>query len=195
MTIDTNSNPSNDDIQTAEDVENAETSPPAPEEAVSEVDPLETLRAENAELKDKFLRAVAEADNARKRADKQSADARVYAIEKFAGDILSVADNLARALKALNDEARVDLSEAGKSLLAGIEMTEKELYTVMARHGVTAIDAAPGATFDPNVHEAVTQIPSDQPEGTVAEPFQTGWRIGERTLRAALVAVSAGPAK
>ena len=73
-------------------------------------------------------------------------------------------------------------------------MTQKELHTVLARHGVTAIDAAPGAAFDPNQHQAVSQIPSDQPSGTIAETFQSGWKIGERVLRAAMVAVSAGPA-
>ncbi|MEL7129567.1 MAG: nucleotide exchange factor GrpE, partial [Pseudomonadota bacterium] len=107
--------------------------------------------------------------------------------------ILGVSDNLSRALTALGDDARAELSEAGKSLLEGIEMTQKDLVAVLARHGVTAIDAVAGVTFDPNVHQAVAQIPSEHPEGTVAEPFQTGWKIGERTLRAAMVAVSTGP--
>ena len=94
----------------------------------------------------------------------------------------------------LPDEDRAALSEAGAGLLGGIEMTQKELHTVMARHGVTAIDAAPGAAFDPNFHQAVSQIPSDQPKDTIAQTFQTGWKIGERTLRAAMVSVSTGPA-
>ncbi|MEQ9316608.1 MAG: nucleotide exchange factor GrpE, partial [Henriciella sp.] len=103
-------------------------------------------------------------------------------------------DNLARALAALPDEEREVLTEAGQNLLGGIEMTQKELHTVLARHGVTAVDAAPGATFDPNHHQAVSQIPSEHPAGSIAETFQSGWKIGDRTLRAAMVAVSAGKA-
>jgi molecular chaperone GrpE len=74
-----------------------------------------------------------------------------------------------------------------------VELTQKELVTVLARHGVTAVDAAPGAAFDPALHQAVTQIPSPHPAGSIAELFQSGWRIGDRTLRPAMVAVSAGP--
>ncbi|MEO0982555.1 MAG: nucleotide exchange factor GrpE [Pseudomonadota bacterium] len=162
--------------------------PPTPEDRIAE------LEAETADLKDKLLRSLAEVDNVRKRAQKQVSDERVYAIEKFAGDLLSVSDNLARALEAVTDEVRANLSEAGKGLLEGVEMTEKELHAVLARHGVKAIDAAPGAAFDPNQHQAVSQIPSEHPSGTVAAPFQSGWKIGERVLRAAMVAVSSGPA-
>ncbi|MEM6666101.1 MAG: nucleotide exchange factor GrpE [Pseudomonadota bacterium] len=158
------------------------------------VDPIAVLEAEKAELNDKFLRSLAEVDNVRKRAAKEVADARVFSIEKFAGDLLSVSDNLARALQVLGDEDRDALSEAGKGLLGGIEMTQKELHAVLARHGVVAIDAAPGAAFDPNQHQAVSQIPSDAPSGTIAQTFQSGWKIGDRTLRAAMVAVSTGPA-
>ncbi|MEM7661106.1 MAG: nucleotide exchange factor GrpE [Pseudomonadota bacterium] len=158
------------------------------------VDPLVALQTENSELRDKFLRAVAETDNIRKRAEKQVADARVYAVEKFAGDLLSVSDNLARALTALTEEARTELSESGKSLLQGVELTEKELITVMQRHGVKPVEATPGTEFDPNVHQAVGQVPSDQPEGTIADLLQGGWQIGERTLRAAMVTVSTGSA-
>ncbi|MEO0785703.1 MAG: nucleotide exchange factor GrpE, partial [Pseudomonadota bacterium] len=98
-----------------------------------------------------------------------------------------------RAMDALDADTRASLSEGGQSLMGGIEMTQKELHTVMARHGVTAIDAAPGAAFDPNLHQAVSQIPSDQPKDTIAQCFQSGWKIGDRTLRAAMVAVSTGP--
>lgn len=157
-------------------------------------DRLAAAEAELAETKDQMLRAFADAQNTRKRAEKEIADARTYAIKKFAEDLLSVSDNLSRALSALPDADRDGLSEAGRNLLGGIEMTEKELHAALARHGVTAIDAAPGATFDPNCHQAVSQIPSPHPSGAIAECFQTGWKIGDRTLRAAMVAVSAGPA-
>jgi len=150
------------------------------------------LEAEKEEMRDQLLRTLAEMENIRKRSERQVLDARIYAVEKFAGDLLSVSDNLARALQALSDEDRAALSEAGKSLFDGIEMTEKELHTAFGRHGVTEIAAEPGDTFDPNVHQAVSNIPSDQPNGTIAALFQNGWKIGERTLRAAMVAVSAG---
>lgn len=150
------------------------------------------LAEENSNLNDKLLRAVAETENIRKRAERQVSDARIYAVEKFAGDMLPVSDHFSRALEALTPEARDELSPAGKSLLQGIEATQKELHAVLARHGVTAIDAAPGATFDANLHQAVSQIPSEHPSGTVAMMFQSGWKIGNRTLRAAMVAVSSG---
>jgi molecular chaperone GrpE len=152
------------------------------------------LEGEVTALKDQVLRAHAEMENVRKRSQKEIVDARTYAVEKFAGDLLSVSDNLARALAALPDEERDALTEAGQNLLGGVEMTQKELHAKLAKHGVTAIDAEPGATFDPNKHEAVSQIPSQHPSGSIAETFQSGWKIGERTLRAAIVAVSSGPA-
>ena len=86
------------------------------------------------------------------------------------------------------------LTRAKKRKRREMKMTQKELHRVLAKHGVTAVDAAPGASFDPNLHQAVSQIPSDQPSGTIAETFQSGWKIGERVLRAAMVAVSAGKA-
>ncbi len=150
------------------------------------------LADENAKAKDQLLRAHAEMENIRKRAERQVADARVYAIEKFAADLLPVSDNFARALEALDNGARVELSDAGKNLLVGVEAIQKDLHAALARHGVTAVDAAPGADFDPNMHQAVSQIPSDQPAGKVAATFQAGWKIGNRVLRAAMVAVSAG---
>lgn len=173
----------------AADLETPETAAaPTPEEVIAR------LEAEKDELRGQMLRALADLDNTRKRADREASEARVYAIGKFAGDLLNVADNLARALAALPDGERATLTEAGQNLLGGIEMTEKELHTVLTRHNVVQIEAAPGSTFDPNVHQAVAQIPSAQPPGTIAELFQPGWRIGERTLRAAMVAVSLGQA-
>ncbi|MEM9740708.1 MAG: nucleotide exchange factor GrpE [Pseudomonadota bacterium] len=163
--------------------------PPTPEDIIA------GLQAEKSELQDKMLRSIAEVDNIKKRAAREMADARVFAIERFAGDLLSVSDNLSRAMDALDADTRASLSEGGQSLMGGIEMTQKELHTVMARHGVTAIDAAPGATFDPNLHQAVSQIPSDEPSGMIAQTFQNGWKIGDRVLRAAMVAVSTGPAQ
>jgi molecular chaperone GrpE len=165
-----------------------ETSEPTLEER------FQMLAEENSKLRDQLLRAHAEMDNVRKRAERQVADTRVYAVEKFAGDLLPVSDNFARALDALDDNSRAELSNAGKNLLLGVEAIQKDLHAALARHGVTAVDAVPGADFDPNLHQAVSQIPSDHPPGTVAASFQAGWKIGNRVLRAAMVAVSAGPA-
>lgn len=168
--------------------------------AAEEVEPLTldqqilALEVEKQEMRDQMLRALAEMENLRKRSEREKSDARVYAIEKFARDLLSVSDNMARALEALPEDEREALTEGGKGLLGGIEMTQKELHTVLTRHGVTAIEAEPGAAFDPNLHQAVANIPSEHPNGTIASLFQAGWRIGDRTLRAAMVAVSAGQA-
>lgn len=152
-----------------------------------------SLEKERDELKNNMLRALAETDNVRKRANRQIEDARLYAVEKFARDLLNVSDNLARAVESVPPESRGIMTDAVKTALEGVELTQKELVSVLARHGVTAIDAAPGAAFDPALHQAVTQIPSEHPAGSVAQLFQSGWRIGDRTLRAAMVAVSAGP--
>ena len=172
------------------------------DETVQEDEPVEltadqqilALEVEKQELRDQMLRAMAEMENLRKRSEREKADARVYAIEKFARDLLSVSDNMARALEALPEAEREALTEGGKGLLGGIEMTQKELHTVLTRHGVTVIEAEPGAAFDPNLHQAVANIPSEHPNGTIASLFQAGWKIGDRTLRAAMVAVSAGQA-
>ena len=166
-------------------------------EADTEISPEQEamrLKIEAEDLREQLLRTLADLDNTRKRAERQVSDARVYAIERFAGDLLSVSDNLARALAALPDDDRANLSDAGNNLLSGIEMTAKELETALGRHGVKPIEAAPGSAFDPNLHQAVAQVPSDQPAGTIASLFQPGWKIGDRTLRAAMVAVSAGSA-
>lgn len=177
----------NDLLDGAEEVEDA---------GQSEENPLlaqiAALESERDALKDQILRALAETENVRKRANRQIEEERVYAVERFARDLLNVSDNLSRALIALPQEARAELSEAGKNLVEGVELTEKDLHAVMARHGVKPIDASPGAPFDPNLHQAVSQIPSEHPAGSVAQAFQSGWRIGDRTLRAAMVAVSAG---
>lgn len=156
-------------------------------------DTVAALEKERDALKDNVLRALAETENVRKRANRQIEEARLYAVEKFARDLLNVADNLSRAIDSVPEQSRGLMTDAVKTALEGVELTQKELVTVLARHGVTAIDASPGAAFDPSLHQAVTQIPSEHPAGSVAQLFQSGWRIGDRTLRAAMVAVSAGP--
>ncbi len=152
------------------------------------------LEAEKEEMHQQYLRALAELQNVRKRAEREVRDARIYGIEKFAADLLSVSDNMARALEALSEDEIEGLSEPGKNLLGGVEMTAKELSAALQRHGVAPIAAEPGDAFDPNQHQAVANIPSNYPNGTIAELFQAGWKIGNRTLRAAMVAVSSGEA-
>ena len=161
------------------------------EEAVAEN---EKLKTELANLKDQALRAMADAENVKKRSEREVANAKIYGVEKFALDILSVSDNLARALVTIDDGARESLGDNAKNLLEGLELTEKSLMAVLARHGITSVPGK-GSKFDPNVHQAVAQIPSDEEKGNVAEVMQNGFKLGERTLRAAMVAVSTGPAK
>lgn len=151
------------------------------------------LEAEMATTKDRALRAMADAENVKKRAEREMVAARAYAVERFAVDMLSISDNLGRALLGLDDKAREDMGNNAKSLLEGIELTEKELMAVFARHGIKAVPGV-GSKFDPKLHQAVAQIPSSEAKGDVANVMQTGFTLGERTLRAAMVAVSTGPA-
>jgi len=166
----------------------------APDAGAAAVARIQELEAELANLKDQALRAMADAENVKKRAEREVSAAKMFGIEKFAQDILSVHDNLSRALLTLEGTNKADLGENAKNLVDGIELTEKDLIMVLSRHGVKAV-AGVGSKFDPNVHQAVANIPSDEDKGHVANVMQTGFKIGDRTLRAAMVAVSTGPAK
>jgi len=149
------------------------------------------LEMELANLKDQALRAMADAENVKKRAEREVAAAKVYGVERFATDVLSVVDNLGRAILTMDGTAKDDLGDNAKNLLEGIELTEKNLMAVLARHGIKSVPGK-GSKFNPNFHQAVAQIPSDEEKGNVAEVMQVGFTIGERTLRAAMVAVSTG---
>lgn len=155
---------------------------------------VEQLEMELATMKDQALRAMAESENVKRRTEREVAAAKMFGIERFANDVLSVVDNLSRALATLDGTAKADLGDNAKNLLEGIELTEKDLMAVLARHNVKAVPGK-GSKFDPNVHQAVANVPSDEDKGCVAEVMQTGFTIGDRTLRAAMVAVSTGPAK
>ena len=172
--------------------EATETAPPA---AAAPADPLAVLAKEASDLKDRLLRTLAEMENLRRRTEKEVADARTYGVTNFARDILAVADNMERALKALDDEIR-DKAEAGvKALLDGVELTERELIKVMEKHGVRKIEPQ-GQKFDPHLHQAMLEIPDPSvPAGTVVQIMQPGYTIGERVLRPALVGVSKGGPK
>ncbi len=157
-----------------------------------EVDPVEALRTENADLRDKLLRAVAEMDNLRKRTEREVADTRSYAIASFARDMLTATDSLSRALMVLPAEARQTADASMNSLIEGIEMTEREMQRLLAKHGVKQIEAE-GQKFDPHKHQAMFEVPDPtRPEGTVVQVVQAGFAIGERVLRPAMVGIAKG---
>jgi molecular chaperone GrpE len=156
---------------------------------------VEALTRESAESKDKLLRTLAEMENLRRRTDREVADARLYGISNFARDILAVADNMDRALAALDAELREKADAGLKALLDGVELTERELLKVLEKHGVKKFEPL-GEKFDPNLHQAMLELPDpSRPAGSVAQVIQPGYMIGERVLRPALVAVSKGGAK
>lgn len=179
----------------------AEADPPGPEAPeAAEPDPavvLERLMAENAELKDKLLRALAEAENARRRAQRDREDASKYAIANFAREMLNVSDNLRRALGHIDAEAR-KADETLDSLAVGVELVERELGNSMERFGVRPIEAL-GKRFDHNLHEAMFEVPDpSQPSGTVVHEMERGYVLADRLLRPTKVGVSKGgpaPAK
>jgi molecular chaperone GrpE len=134
-------------------------------------------------------------ENLRKRTERQVADARDYGIAAFARDILAVADNMERALGALDAELREKADAGTKALLDGVELTERELLKVLEKHGVKKFEPL-DEKFDPNLHQAMLELPdASRPAGTVARVIQPGYMIGERILRPALVAVAKGGPK
>jgi len=166
-----------------------ETAEGAPE--VAEHDRVAELEAQLAEAQSASLYARAEAQNLLRRAQKEAEDARAYAATSFARDILSVADNLARALSAIPDELRGD--EKLKGLVTGLEATGRELDSVFARHGISKVSAL-GEALDPNRHQAMMEVPSaDAAPGTIVQEIQTGYMIKDRLLRPALVGVAKKP--
>ncbi|APR51197.1 nucleotide exchange factor GrpE [Sphingomonas koreensis] len=166
-----------------------ETAEGAPE--VAEHDRVAELEAQLAEAQSASLYARAEAQNLLRRAQKEAEDARAYAATSFARDILSVADNLARALSAIPEELRED--EKLKGLVTGLEATGRELDSVFARHGISKVSAL-GEALDPNRHQAMMEVPSaDAAPGTIVQEIQTGYMIKDRLLRPALVGVARKP--
>lgn len=160
---------------------------------------LATLERENADLKDRLLRALAEMENLRRRTERELQDQRAYAITKFAADMIGTADNLRRALDALpkvEDGETAEREPAVQALVDGVELTERELIKALERHGVKK-RVPMGERFDPHRDQAMFEIPDEtQPNGTVMQVVQPGYTIGERTLRPAMVGVSkGGPAR
>ena len=163
----------------------------------AELDPfvvLENLTTENATLKDKVLRTMAEMENLRRRADKEVADNKVYSVSNFAREMLAVADNLHRAIASLPADSRAG-SDAVRTLAEGVELTERDLLSRLARFNVRPIEPE-GKKFDPNLHEVLFEVPDESvPSGTVKQVVETGYTIGDRVLRAAKVGVSRGGPK
>ena len=148
-------------------------------------DQLAAKEAEIAELKDRVLRAHAETENVRRRLERDKADAQAYAMTHFARDLLSVADNLRRAVAAMPAEAH----ETIEAVKAGIEATERELHAVLGRHGVAKIEAS--GKMDPNFHQPMLEVESEHHEpGAIIAELQTGYTLKDRLLRPALVSVA-----
>ncbi|WP_174247490.1 nucleotide exchange factor GrpE [Methylocapsa sp. S129] len=156
---------------------------------------VEALNAENASLKDRVLRTLAEMENLRRRTEREVADAKTYGVSAFARDMLNVVDNLTRALESLPDDARASADGALKSLIDGVELTARDLSVALGRHGVKKLEPQ-GEKFDPNFHQAIFETPDETlPSGTVTKVVQSGWTIGDRVLRPAMVGVSKGGPK
>ena len=166
-----------------------ETAEEAPE--LAEHDRIAQLEEAIEAAKQEVLYAKAEEQNTRRRLEQEKKNASAYAATGFARDILSVSDNLERALAAIPEELRED--DKFKGLVAGLEATGRELITVFGKHGIEAIEAI-GETLDPNKHQAMVEIPSDEAEpGTIVEEMQRGYMIKDRLLRPALVGVAKKP--
>jgi molecular chaperone GrpE len=156
---------------------------------------IEALNAENSQLKDRVLRTLAEMENLRRRTEREVSDAKAYAVTGFARDMLTVMDNLARALDHAPAEARAAADPQIQSVIEGVELTARDLEAALGRHGVKRLDPK-GQKFDPNFHQAIFEIPDETlPAGTVSQVVQSGWTIGDRVLRPAMVGVSKGGPK
>ncbi|MDQ2090297.1 nucleotide exchange factor GrpE [Marimonas arenosa] len=175
-----------DDITAAEAEELAE--------EIAEIDSVEAeldaLRAERDDLKDKFMRALADAENARKRGDKMRRDAEQYGGSKLARDMLPVYDNMKRALEAAGDEQR----EVAAALIEGVELTMRELLNVFAKHGIQIVSPQVGDKFDPQMHEAMFEAPLPGTQaGDIIQVSAEGFMLHDRLLRPAQVGVSSTP--
>jgi molecular chaperone GrpE len=168
----------------------AQTNTTGSDDIAREAAQIAALHSEIAELKERYLRALADTDNLRKRAEREKQDAAQFAFSRFARDLLAVADNFERALDVMKPEKRATLSGETLSVIEGIEATHRQLVAVFERFAVKKIDAI-GKKFNPNFHEAIAEIPNPSlPAGTVFAVAENGYVIGERLLRAAKVAIT-----
>jgi molecular chaperone GrpE len=161
------------------------------DEAAAEFDEIDALRAERDEYKDRFMRALADAENSRKRADKDRKEAENYGGSKLARDVLPVYDNMKRAIEAAGDEQR----EAAAALIEGVELTMRELLNVFSKHGIIIIAPEVGDKFDPLQHEAMFEAPVPGTKaGDIIQVSAEGFMLHDRLLRPAQVGVSSTPA-
>lgn len=157
-----------------------------------EVDPIAALQSEVAVLKDQVLRARAETENVRRRADRDRQDASAYAVTGFARDMLTVSDNLRRALDAMPGDVADDV----KGFVEGVEMTERELLNTMERYGIKKVEPEVGEKFDHKFHQAMFEVPTtEHAPGSVMQVVNAGYVIKDRLLRPAMVGVAKGEAK
>lgn len=153
-------------------------------------DELEALKTEVADLKDRLLRALAETENVRRRAEREKLDATQYGVTKFARDMLTIADNFGRALAACPPDKLAVADPAVRAVIEGVEATERQLLSMLENHGVKAIDTSDGK-FDPNLHQAIAEVPGlGKPAGSIVDVVQTGFTISGRLLRPAMVTVA-----
>jgi molecular chaperone GrpE len=158
------------------------------------LDPLSALQSERDDLKDQLLRAVAEMENTRRRAERDVSQSRKYGHTGFARDLLSVVENLSRAVEVLPEE-RDHLDDTMKNLVIGVEMISRELANVLERHGITRIMPL-GEKFDPSRHQAMFEVPTTEAEpGNIAQVAQSGWMLHDRLLTPAMVGVAKAPAE
>ncbi len=184
MNSDENQTPDAEEILSA-------THDPAPQDNIDDASIIEKLEADLADAKDKMLRAMAETENVRRRLEREREDTARYAIARFAGDLLAVADNLRRALDAV-PAAAVEKDEFLAKLVDGVGATERTMLSTLEKNGVKKIDPT-GQKFDPNFHEVLVEMDApDKPVGTVVQVLEAGYTIGDRLLRPARVAVAKG---
>jgi len=156
---------------------------------------IEALNVENASLKDKALRTMADMENLRRRTEKEVADARTYAVTGFARDMLSVADNARRGIESIPADALASADGPFKALVEGVELIERDLLKTLERHGIKKLEPH-GQKFDPNLHQAMFEVDdASVASGTVTQVVQAGFVIGDRVLRPALVGVAKGGPK
>ena len=185
-----------EEIQASEDDENttesiAENTENEEEEVIDFSQEIEKLKAENLSLKNEFLRAYADAENIKKRCAQEIEKNTKYAISSFAKDLLTVADNLHRAIEALPEAEKAKCEEA-KNLLKGVELTEAELMKVFKKFGIQKVESL-GKVFDPNYQRVIQEVEDkEKPAGTIIAELQTGYMINDRILREAMVVVTKG---
>jgi molecular chaperone GrpE len=184
MTENTENNEMNEENENEEDLPEVEEN-----DVEEELTPLSVAEAEINALRDQLLRAVAETQNVRRRADKEKIDAANYSVTKFARDMLAVGDNFSRALEALPEGT--EIPDDVKPFIEGVEMTDRELQNIFERHGIKKI-APKGDAFDHNLHQAMFEAPTEDPDGTIIQVMQVGYKIKDRLLRPAMVGVSKG---